>query len=110
MRKGRFASWFKCFKIKESLGIEIKTNKAETKGGFMRNKFGLGLVLISIPIWVLCTLGNAGAQAFPPLKVGDEAPSFTLPSSQDRLVDYYQDYYGKHHLIITFFPAAFTPV
>ncbi len=50
--------------------------------------------------------GNARAE----LKVGDEAPSFTLPSSQDRLVDYYKDYYGKHHLIITFFPAAFTPV
>jgi len=109
MRKGRFASWFKCFKIKESLGIEIKTNKAETKGGFMRNKFGLGLVLISIPIWVLCTLGNAGAQAGSALKVGDEAPWFTLPSSEDRLVDYYKDYYGKHHLVMTFFPAAFTP-
>ena len=51
-------------------------------------------------------LGNAWAQ----VKVGDEAPSFTLPSSQDKLVDYYKDYYGKHHLIITFFPAAFTPV
>ena len=51
-------------------------------------------------------LGTAWAD----LKVGDEAPSFTLPSSQDRLVDYYKDYYGKHHLIITFFPAAFTPV
>jgi hypothetical protein len=51
-------------------------------------------------------MGNAWAQ----VKVGDEAPSFTLPSSQDKLVDYYKDYYGKHHLIITFFPAAFTPV
>ena len=51
-------------------------------------------------------MGNAWAQ----VKVGDEAPSFTLPSSQDKLVDYYKDYYGKYHLIITFFPAAFTPV
>ncbi|MGA2956092.1 MAG: hypothetical protein ABSF48_10260 [Thermodesulfobacteriota bacterium] len=51
-------------------------------------------------------MGNAWAQ----VKVGNEAPSFTLPSSQDKLVDYYKDYYGKHHLIITFFPAAFTPV
>ena len=57
--------------------------------------------------FVLC-LAIANAQA--ELKVGDEAPGFTLPSSQDRLVDYYRDYYGKHHLIITFFPAAFTPV
>jgi len=52
----------------------------------------------------------AWAQPARPLKVGDEAPSFQLPSSQDRLVDYYRDYYGKSHLIITFFPAAFTPV
>jgi peroxiredoxin len=56
---------------------------------------------------VLC-LATANARA--ELKVGDEAPGFTLPSSQDRLVDYYKDYYGKHHLIITFFPAAFTPI
>ncbi len=61
--------------------------------------FGLFLLLFSYP-------GNARAD----LKVGDEAPAFTLPSSQDRLVDYYKDYYGKHHLIITFYPAAFTPV
>jgi hypothetical protein len=53
--------------------------------------------------------GNGWAQTGP-LKLGDEAPSFTLPSSQDKLVDYFADYYGKHHLVITFFPAAFTPV
>jgi len=72
----------------------------------MRKKTVLALVMASIPIFLVLTLGNASAQ----LKVGDQAPSFTLPSSQDRLVDYYKDYYGKHHLVITFFPAAFTPV
>jgi len=45
-----------------------------------------------------------------PGKVGDEAFSFVLPSSQGKLVDYYKDYYGKFHLVMTFFPAAFTPV
>lgn len=45
----------------------------------------------------------------PPL-VGQEAINFSLPSTQDRLVNYADDYYGKYHLIITFFPAAFTPV
>ncbi len=59
-----------------------------------------------VPLVLLFFLGNGWAQ----LKVGDEAPSFVLPSSQDKLVDYYRDYYGKHHLIITFYPAAFTPV
>ena len=41
--------------------------------------------------------------------VGGEAPNFSLPSTQDRLINYADEYYGKHHLIITFFPAAFTP-
>lgn len=71
----------------------------------MGRKF-LFLVMIGILILALTQAGQALAQ----VKVGDEAPSFTLPSSQDKLVDYYQDYYGKHHLVITFFPAAFTPV
>ena len=64
------------------------------------------LVIFNITIFLCLAMGNAWAE----LKVGDEAPAFALPSSQDRLVDYYKDYYGKHHLIITFFPAAFTPV
>ena len=63
-------------------------------------------VAMSILLFLAFAMGNAWAQ----VKVGDEAPSFVLPSSQDKLVDYYKDYYGKHHLIITFFPAAFTPV
>jgi hypothetical protein len=60
----------------------------------------------------LCLLLAAGISwaASGPLKVGDEAPWFVLPSSDERLVDYGQNYFGKHHLIITFFPAAFTPV
>jgi hypothetical protein len=63
-------------------------------------------VMVSFPFFLILTMGNAWAE----LKLGDEAPGFTLPSTQDRLVDYYKDYYGKHHLIMTFFPAAFTPV
>jgi hypothetical protein len=42
--------------------------------------------------------------------VGKEASYFTLPSTHDRLITYTEEFYGKHHLIITFFPAAFTPV
>jgi hypothetical protein len=41
--------------------------------------------------------------------LGEETPLFTLPSTQDRAITYVNEYYGKHHLIITFFPAAFTP-
>jgi len=67
-------------------------------------------VLASVMVGITCVLSLAVVNARAELKVGDEAPGFTLPSSQDRLVDYYKDYYGKHHLIMTFFPAAFTPV
>jgi hypothetical protein len=76
------------------------------KGETMNKKATLTLVMLTIVFFLGLAMGNAWAE----LKVGDEAPGFTLPSSQDRLVDYYKDYYGRHHLIITFFPAAFTPV
>ena len=72
----------------------------------MRKRTLFPLVMVAIFLFLFSYLGDARAE----LKVGDEAPGFTLPSSLDRLVDYYKDYYGKHHLIITFFPAAFTPI
>ncbi|MCX5909175.1 MAG: hypothetical protein NTY64_18895 [Deltaproteobacteria bacterium] len=72
----------------------------------MRKQTILVLAMVGIPLFLALTMGPAWAQ----LKVGDEAPAFALPSSQDQLVDYYKDYYGKHHLVMTFFPAAFTPV
>jgi hypothetical protein len=76
------------------------------KGETMRRKTVITLAMLGILLFLVSALGSARAE----LKIGGEAPGFTLPSSQDRLVDYYKDYYGKHHLIITFFPAAFTPV
>ena len=42
--------------------------------------------------------------------VGEETLYFSLPSTQDRLINYLNEYYGKHHLIMTFFPAALTPI
>jgi len=42
--------------------------------------------------------------------IGREILNFTLPSTQDRVINYADEYYGKYHLIITFFPAAFTPI
>jgi hypothetical protein len=49
------------------------------------------------------------AQTASPL-IGQPITNFSLSSSQNRLVNYGPDYYGKYNLIITFFPAAFTPV
>ena len=71
----------------------------------MGKKAVFKLAMLSLLLFQMSATGNVWAE----LKIGKEAPGFTLPSSQDRLVDYYRDYYGKHHLIITFFPAAFTP-
>lgn len=42
--------------------------------------------------------------------VGTETLNFYLPSTEERLIHYGDEFYGKHYLIITFFPAAFTPV
>lgn len=42
--------------------------------------------------------------------IGKETLNFYLASYDDRLVHYGNDYYGKYTLIMTFFPAAFTPV
>ena len=41
------------------------------------------------------------------LKVGDNAPDFTLPSTQGGNV-HLADYIGKGTVVLAFFPAAFT--
>jgi peroxiredoxin len=49
-------------------------------------------------------------QANPPktqLKVGDEAPDFTLPSTTGQSVKL-SDFRGKKNVVLAFFPAAFT--
>jgi hypothetical protein len=42
--------------------------------------------------------------------IGKETWNFNLTSTHDRLINYGDEYYGKSYLIMTFFPAAFTPV
>jgi len=70
---------------------------------FLRPIHLLLIFLIFLPL--------SGAYAKDKLElVGRETLNFTLPSTQDRLINYADEYYGKYHLIITFFPAAFTPV
>jgi hypothetical protein len=74
----------------------------------MQNKrfLGLGLFLFAL---LLLTFSAAEAQKQSPL-IGKDTLNFTLPSTHDRIINYAEEYYGKHHLIITFFPAAYTPV
>ncbi len=47
------------------------------------------------------------APASTPLKVGDKAPDFTLPSTDGGTV-HIADYLGKSTVVLAFFPAAFT--
>ena len=41
------------------------------------------------------------------LKVGDEAPDFTLPDTSGKQVKL-SDFRGKNAVVLAFFPAAFT--
>ena len=43
------------------------------------------------------------------LKVGDRAPDFSLPSHLDKQVTL-SDLHGKKHVVLAFFPLAWTPV
>jgi peroxiredoxin len=50
------------------------------------------------------------AQTAPPevhLKVGDQAPDFTLPDNNNKPVKL-SDFRGKKNVVLAFFPAAFT--
>lgn len=68
----------------------------------------VGFWLCLVPLFFL-PLSMAEAEKKVDL-VGKDTLNFTLPSTQDRIITYADEYYGKYHLIITFFPAAFTPV
>lgn len=75
----------------------------------MRKKFlGQGFFL-ALLLFLLLSPASALAKKKVEI-VGREILNFTLPSSQERLINYANEYYGKYHLIITFFPAAFTPI
>ena len=50
---------------------------------------------------------NAPAAGKTHLKVGDEAPDFTLNGTQGKPVKL-SDYRGKKTVVLAFFPAAFT--
>ncbi len=57
------------------------------------------------------TLAAAAMGQFNPpktnLKVGDEAPDFTLPATNGQQVKL-SDFRGKKNVVLAFFPAAFT--
>ena len=69
----------------------------------------LKFVCLFLFVLLVIPFSNARARTAEEI-IGREAPYFTLPSTEDRAISYLDEYYGKHHLIMTFFPAAFTPV
>ncbi len=75
----------------------------------MRKKVLFGSIHLLLILLILLPLSSADAKKKVEL-VGTETLLFSLPSTHDRLITYLNDYYGKYYLIITFFPAAFTPV
>jgi len=60
-------------------------------------------ILAAIATWAAPVAGQESGL------VGSRTMNFTLPSQQGSLVSYGERYYGRHHLVATFFPAAFTP-
>jgi peroxiredoxin len=44
------------------------------------------------------------------LKVGDEAPDFTLPGHRDSEKFKLSDYRGKKNVVMVFYPLDWTPV
>jgi thioredoxin-dependent peroxiredoxin len=56
---------------------------------------------------VLSIAQTAPAPSKLQLKVGDEAPDFTLPANDGKPVKL-SDFRGKKNVVLAFFPAAFT--
>jgi hypothetical protein len=51
----------------------------------------------------------AGARVAPALEVGEEAPDFTLPSTQGEEISLRQ-FRGKHLVLIEFYGTDFSPI
>jgi hypothetical protein len=73
----------------------------------MTRHISVGLLLLIALLMNPLTLQAAGPQD--PL-IGKKTINFTLSSTEDRAINYGSEYYDKAFLIVTFFPAAYTPV
>ena len=67
------------------------------------------LVFLSLLIFSLLSARDGQAAAKTEL-IGKTTIGWYLASTEDRLINYGPEYYEKNYLIMTFFPAAFTPV
>ncbi len=67
------------------------------------------LILVAFA-FVFLTATNALAAFKADSLLNKQTLNFNLASTEDRPIGYNQDYQGKYYLIMTFFPAAFTPI
>jgi peroxiredoxin len=70
----------------------------------MKHLMPAWLMLLASPLFAQTVQQS---QEHSTLKVGDEAPNFTLPATNNQKVTL-ADYRGKKNVIVAFFPAAFT--
>ncbi len=92
---------------KDSGHLAVGNRQNEGKERVLMGKWiFLRIVMVNVSFFFFGAIENAAAAE---LKVGDEAPGFIVASTLDKEVDYYRDYYGKHHLILTFIANAFGP-
>jgi hypothetical protein len=74
----------------------------------MRGKILLLAVLFFLSSLFLCAQDILAAAKTE--LIGKTTVGWFLASTEDRLINYGPEYYDKYYLIMTFFPAAFTPV
>ncbi|HET6459777.1 MAG TPA: hypothetical protein VFG29_03210 [Syntrophales bacterium] len=75
----------------------------------MKNQTKTILILV-ILVYIVLALPNAQAAFKAERLLDKQTLNFYLSSTEDRVVGYNHDYYGRYYLIMTFFPAAFTPI
>ena len=80
-----------------------------TEEVFMKRRTKTTLILVPF-ICIVITMSSAQAAFKAESLLDKQTLNFYLSSTEDRLVGYNQDYYDKYNIIITFFPAAFTPI
>jgi hypothetical protein len=73
----------------------------------MRNKPLFLILFFIIYFLIVPRQGQAAAKTE---LIGKSSIGWYLASTEDRLINYGPEYYEKNYLIMTFFPAAFTPV
>ena len=86
-----------------------RNNSHHIKEVNMRGKTFLKWFWLFLVLLLLAPVSGFAAKQEKSL-VGEEVLYFSLPSTHDRLISYLNEYYGKYNLIMTFFPAAFTPI